>query len=72
VEIFNGRVDITYGNEANVQIAGRVLSLTLYENAGGLQWLCGRQAVLPSPWQRISAQDATTVVDLYLPDQCRP
>ena len=72
VEVVYGRIDILYGNGANAQIAGQVLSLTLYEYAGSLQWLCGRQSVLPSPWQRISYPDATTVADLYLPDECPP
>ena len=35
VEIVNGRIDILYGNGANAQIAGRVLSLTMYD-AGGI------------------------------------
>lgn len=72
VEISNGRIDITYGNGANAQIMGQVLSLTLYGHAGSLEWRCGRGAEPSLPAVLVSDPDATTVADLYLPDQCRP
>lgn len=72
VEVVNGRVDILYGNGANAQIAGQVLSLTLYERVGSLDWRCGRGFEPSPPAVLVSDPDATTVADLYLPDQCRP
>ena len=72
VEIVNGRVDILYSNGANAQIAGQVLSLTLYERTGSLEWRCGRGAEPSLPAVLVSDPDATTVADSYLPDQCRP
>jgi type IV pilus assembly protein PilA len=46
--VTNGRIDITYGNEANAAIAGKVLSLTPYEmgQTGSIAWRCGNS---PAP-----------------------
>ncbi|HET8696560.1 MAG TPA: pilin, partial [Gammaproteobacteria bacterium] len=45
VDITGGRIDVRYGNDASVQLAGRVLSLTPYEVAQGggsvVAWRCG-------------------------------
>ena len=73
VEISNGRIDITYGHEANALITDKVLSLTLYEYGGGLlQWRCGQGPVPTSPFRLISDPDVTNIDDLYLPPDCRP
>src|SRR5690606_36019640 len=42
VDVVNGRIDITYGNDANAQIQTQVLSLTPYETADlSVVWRCG-------------------------------
>jgi hypothetical protein len=70
VEISSGRIDITYGNEANAQIAGQVLSLTLYSDGATATWRCGNG---PEPSStRVSDPNITNVDNLYLPAQCRP
>ncbi|MDG4551702.1 MAG: pilin [Candidatus Contendobacter sp.] len=70
VEIVNGRIDILYGNGANAQIAGRVLSLTLYSDGATITWRCGNG---PEPSStRVSAPNITDVDNLYLPAQCQP
>jgi len=70
VEISSGRIDITYGNGANTQITGKVLSLTLYSDRSIVEWRCGRA---PEPqFPLVSNPDATTVDNLYLPAQCQP
>lgn len=70
VEIVNGRIDILYGNGANAQIAGQVLSLTLYSDGATIIWRCGNG---PEPSStRVSAPNITDVDNLYLPAQCRP
>ena len=59
VAVTNGRLDITFGNNASPTIADAVLTLTPHiglENT--LTWSCGRAA-------------ATTVPERYQPDYCR-
>jgi len=42
VNVVNGRIDITYGNQANANINGLVLGLTPYETADlSVAWRCG-------------------------------
>jgi len=72
VEVINGRVDILYGNGANAQIAGQVLSLTLYSDGVTIIWRCGRGVEPSPPPELVSDPDATAVADLYLPAYCRP
>ena len=70
VEIVNGRIDILYSNGANAQIAGRVLSLTMYAAGGSVSWRCGNGPEPPPTL--VSAPNITDVDNSYLPDQCRP
>jgi type IV pilus assembly protein PilA len=42
VEVANGTIEITYGNEANAQINGETLEITPYESADlSVIWRCG-------------------------------
>lgn len=70
VEIVKGRIDILYGNGANAQIAGRVLSLTMYAAGGSVSWRCGNGPEPPPTL--VSAPNITDVDNLYLPAGCRP
>ncbi len=46
ITIVNGRLDITYGNDASPQIADAVLSITPYEAPdNSIIWRCGRAKV---------------------------
>jgi type IV pilus assembly protein PilA len=80
IDVVNGRIDITYGNEANAAIAGKVLSLTPYEmgQAGPITWRCGHRPALDGMQPLGSASDgavavyqASTVDNQYLPADCR-
>ncbi|MEJ2128869.1 MAG: pilin [Woeseiaceae bacterium] len=77
VNVVNGRVDITFGNEAHQEIQGDVLSVTPYISAGGnIVWRCG---VAPAPAGMseltgggvTSAHAAPTLETRYLPSSCR-
>ena len=47
MDVVDGRIDITYGNNANPAISGKVLSLTPYESKDfNVVWRCGNA---PSP-----------------------
>ena len=83
VEVVNGRVGVTFGNDANALIANQQLFLTPYETAEGtVVWRCGAQ---PQPTGgggvlqpmgtlgggNISQYQPSTVEPQYLPSTCR-
>jgi type IV pilus assembly protein PilA len=80
VEVTNGMVTITFGNEANVSIAGLNVTMTPYETPSlGVVWRCG---YAPAPaglspmgtfagGPNISAYVAPTIAPEYLPSSCR-
>jgi len=77
VDIVNGRVDVTFGNDAHVDIFGRTISLTPYMSGGNsVVFRCG-SAPAPSG-APLSGGSITTVhldpgvEDRYLPAVCRP
>jgi len=84
VNIDYGRIDVTYGNQANFFITNKVVSLTPYETAGGgIVWRCG-YATAPNdasgtafnPIGTSSGTDPavyqTPTIDAkYLPANCR-
>jgi type IV pilus assembly protein PilA len=84
VAITNGRIDVTYGNEANAQIANAVLSITPYETPDqSVVWRCGGAPVPMGAPNVIgtSAMGTTptyqagslyTSTPQYLPSACRP
>ncbi len=77
VDIFEGRVDVTFGNDAHAEIFGRTLSFTPYmSNSGAVAWRCG---FAPAPQNTnpmtgggvTSAHIDPTVEARYLPTSCR-
>lgn len=77
VNIVNGRVDVTFGNDAHVEIFGQTVSFTPYMSASGsFVWRCGNAAapantVLLTGGGVTSAHLAPTVAERYLPASCR-
>jgi type IV pilus assembly protein PilA len=73
IAIDDGRIDITFGAEANNAIQGRVLSLTPYATDSGVAWRCG---IGPEPSQRPLAEyrpgDLAVDTPKYVPSACRP
>lgn len=82
VDIIDGVIVVTYGNEANNNIAGEILSFTPYESVDGtIVWRCGSA---PYPFGTSlmgTAAGGTTAAyiapsygmyDRYLPYECRP
>jgi type IV pilus assembly protein PilA len=77
VNVVNGRVDITFGNDAHQDIFGETLSVTPYMTAGGsIVWRCG-SAPIPAGSAELSgggvtsAHQAPTIDPRYLPSTCR-
>ena len=81
VEVSNGAVIVTFGNDVNAAIAGLTLTVTPYETPGlGVIWRCG---TAPAPagatglmgsssGGNTAVYQAPTVPDRYLPAPCRP
>ena len=77
VNVVNGRVDITFGNDAHQDIFGETVSVTPYMAAGGtIVWRCG-SAPVPAGTSELtgggvtSAHLAPTIDARYLPSSCR-
>jgi type IV pilus assembly protein PilA len=77
VDIDEGRVDITFGNDAHQDIQGDTVSFTPYVSPGGsIVWRCAGAAapagaVLLTGGGVTSAHVAPTVDSRYLPSACR-
>ncbi len=77
VNVFEGRVDVTFGNDAHTEIFGRTISFTPYiSGTSSISWRCGG-AVAPAgvPLNGggvASVHQAPTVELRYLPGACRP
>ena len=78
VDVVNGRVDVTFGNQAHVEIQGDTLSLTPYVTAGDVVvWRCGSAPapaggnLLGTGGGVVAAYQAPTVEARYLPSSCR-
>lgn len=78
VDIDDGRVDITFGNEAHAEISGLTLSVTPYmSGSNAINWRCG-PAPAPSVGAPLAGITVTTVYQpgtvpaRYLPNVCRP
>ena len=79
VEIDNGRIGVTFGNDANATIAGQTLYLTPYESGDlGVVWRCGNapeytglQPMGTSGGGNAAVYTASTVDNRYLPSTCR-
>lgn len=80
VNIANGRIDISYGNNANAAIAGKTLSLTPYQTMpwGTVDWRCGNgrdwggQLLGTGMGGLVAAYLPTLIDNRYLPVACRP
>ncbi len=77
VAIDNGRVDITFGNDAHQDIQNGVVSFTPYMSpSGSIVWRCAAAGapagtVLLSGGGVTSAYIASTIETRYLPSSCR-
>ena len=77
VNVVNGRVDITFGNDVHQDIFGDTISVTPYITAGGsIIWRCGAAAAPQNSVELTgggvtSAHLAPTVDTRYLPSVCR-
>jgi type IV pilus assembly protein PilA len=80
VDVVNGRIDVTYGDQANATIKTKVVSLTPYETADlSVAWRCGSAAIPAGAPNELgtagggtkAAYAASTVIDKYLPKACR-
>jgi type IV pilus assembly protein PilA len=85
VEVVNGRLDITFGNEANALIQDAILRLTPYEtSSGATAWRCGHddrptssgsgtalQPLGTAGGGVASSYEDSTVEPRYLPSTCR-
>ena len=79
VQIVDGRVDVTFGNDAHADIFGLTVSFTPYSSSGSgsIIWRCGAAPVpagasLLTGGGTTSAYLAPTVDTRYLPASCRP
>jgi type IV pilus assembly protein PilA len=77
VDIDDGRVDITFGNDAHQDIQGGVVSFTPYMTpSGSIIWRCASAAVpngavLLTGGGITAAYVAPTIDNRYLPSSCR-
>lgn len=76
VDIVNGRIDITFGNNAHADIQGDTLSLTPYVTPGNVvAWRCGNAAIptgaLMTGGGVTAAHQAPSLDPRYLPSTCR-
>jgi type IV pilus assembly protein PilA len=69
-----GDITITYGNQANANIATKTLSLSPYQDVNqDIVWVCGTQvAPANATLQNAATAGATTVPNQYLPGTCHP
>jgi hypothetical protein len=77
VEIFEGRVDVTYGGDSHAIIFGQTVSFTPYITTGNsVVWRCG-WATAPTGGTPLTGNGVTsahvdpTVDERYLPPNCR-
>ncbi len=80
VEVANGSIIITYGNDANAAIDGQTLALTPYESTDlSITWQCGLSGIPGAPAAlmgtsgggNVAVPGPTTIDRQYLPAACR-
>jgi len=73
VTITSGAIVVTYGNQANSNVATKTLGLTPYTDANNdIIWVCGLHTQPNSATIGTNVVTGpTTVVDKYLPKTCR-
>jgi type IV pilus assembly protein PilA len=78
VQVTNGTITITYGNEANAAITGATLNLVPYiSNDNSVSWKCGgANAPTNNPMTGVSVTAGGSLSSAanvkYLPSACRP
>jgi len=77
IDIVDGRIDVTFGNDAHAEIFGRTVSFTPYlSGMNAIAWRCGDAA--PPAGAPMSGGGVTSthlasgVETRYLPGACRP
>jgi type IV pilus assembly protein PilA len=71
IDVVDGAITITYGNQANSNIATETLALTPGVNANGdVIWVCG-DASPPAVFNDAAPAGTTSVLNKYLPASCR-
>jgi type IV pilus assembly protein PilA len=76
ITVLTGTINITYSNQggfqANQNIDAMVLSIrpTISTNSD-VVWTCGRHTVVGNDPATAASGDATTLIDKYLPSNCR-
>ncbi len=75
VAVLAGSINITYGNQANTNVNGLLLSLVPFTSANGdVIWVCGNRAA-PAGAIGTGAANGTTFAGAqlkYLPSSCKP
>ena len=75
VAVSNGTIVITYGVDANTQIAGKILALKPLVSANNdVIWVCGRATAPAGAIESTggnSGANTTDVLGKYLPSNCR-
>ena len=74
LEVDDGEIIATYGNNVNAKISGDTLVLTPYEQLdGSVAWQCNSAtAGLAPPGTAATGPTAGTLEERYAPSQCRP
>jgi type IV pilus assembly protein PilA len=75
VAVAQGAIEVTYGNQANTNIATKVLALLPYTNVNkDIIWICGSASTVVTTGTLTAASAATaattTVLPQYLPTVC--
>lgn len=76
VAVVDGRIDVTFGNQAHQDVQGETLSLTPYVTPGNtITWRCGNAPQPPGALMTgggiTTAYVSSTVDPRYLPSTCR-
>ena len=78
VDVLNGTVTVTFGNDANTEIDTETLSVTPYESPdGGVVWRCGFAAapaglvLMGTGTPQVAAHVNPSIASQYLPASCR-
>ncbi len=75
IDIADGTITITYGNDANQAITGADNKLSLRPALtpnGDVVWSCGGRALSVSVSLNTAGADASTILGKYRPSSCRP
>jgi type IV pilus assembly protein PilA len=72
VEVTDGAIDVTYGNDAHLNVDGDVLTLVPFVSTDdSVTWICGNATAPAGLSQMDGAGAGTNVESRYLPASCR-